>query len=90
MNRGKSLRQLAKELGVSASYLSQVRHGKCPPSERLLSMLSENEVNSALGRTSNPLMGTSSVHGGFDTHSLPPETRVNQFLPPFAQRRPFR
>jgi len=25
-------------------------------------------------------MGTSSVHGGFDTHSLPPEPRVNQKL----------
>jgi lambda repressor-like predicted transcriptional regulator len=35
----KSLRQLARELGVSASYLSQVRHGKCPPSKRLLHML---------------------------------------------------
>ncbi len=31
----KSLRQLAKELGVSASYLSQVSHGKRPPSEKL-------------------------------------------------------
>ncbi len=32
----KSLRQLAKEMGVSASYLSQVKNGKRPPSERLL------------------------------------------------------
>ena len=36
----KSLRQLAKELGVSASYLSQVRNGKRPASHKVLSMLS--------------------------------------------------
>ena len=33
----KSLRQIAKELGVSASYLSQVRHGKSPASQKVLS-----------------------------------------------------
>ena len=33
----KSLRQLAKELGVSPSYLSQVKNGKRPPSKKLLS-----------------------------------------------------
>ena len=33
----KSLRQIAKELGVSASYLSQVRHGKRPASQKVLS-----------------------------------------------------
>ena len=33
----KSLRQLAKELGVSASYLSQVKNGKRHASDRLLS-----------------------------------------------------
>jgi len=33
----RSLRQLAKELGVSASYLSQVRHGKRPASGKVLS-----------------------------------------------------
>jgi transcriptional regulator with XRE-family HTH domain len=32
-----SLRQLAKEIGVSASYLSQVKNGKRPPSQKLLS-----------------------------------------------------
>ena len=35
----KSLRQLARELGVSASYLSQVRNGKKKPSKNLLSKL---------------------------------------------------
>ena len=33
----KSLRQLAKEMGITASYLSQVKHGKRPPSDKLLS-----------------------------------------------------
>lgn len=35
----KSLRQLAGELGVSASYLSQVAHGKKRLSERLHKVL---------------------------------------------------
>ena len=38
----KSLRQLAKELGVSASYLSQVRHGKRPASQKVLSKMLSN------------------------------------------------
>ena len=37
MKQKPSLRQLAKELGVSASYLSQVMNGKRPPSDKLLS-----------------------------------------------------
>ena len=40
--RRKSLRQLAKELGVSASYLSQVKNGKRPPTEKVLSKLLSN------------------------------------------------
>ena len=35
----KSLRQLARELGVSHSYLSQVKHGKCPPSQKVVSKM---------------------------------------------------
>jgi len=35
MKKQKSLRQLAVELGVSHSYLSQVLHGKRPPSDRI-------------------------------------------------------
>ncbi len=34
-----SLRQLARELGVSASYLSQVKHGKRPASKKVLSKI---------------------------------------------------
>ena len=33
----KSLRQLARELGVSPSYLSQVKNGKRPASDKVLS-----------------------------------------------------
>ena len=35
----KSLRQLAKEVGVSHSYLSQVVHGKRPPSAKVVSKM---------------------------------------------------
>ncbi len=45
----KSLRQLARELGVSASYLSQVKNGKKKPSGRVLTKLltsvNHNEVD---------------------------------------------
>ena len=64
-----SLRQLAKELGVSHSYLSQVRNGKRPSSQKLVSMVSNFKANL---RTSNPLRGITSVSGGFDSHTLPP------------------
>ncbi len=33
--KGKSLREVARELGVSHSYLSQVIHGKRPASEKV-------------------------------------------------------
>ncbi len=38
----KSLRQLARELGVSVSYLSQVRNGKRPASQKVLSSVKQN------------------------------------------------
>jgi len=42
----KSLRQLARELGVSHSYLSQVRHGKRPASDKVVSkMVSNGKLN---------------------------------------------
>jgi transcriptional regulator with XRE-family HTH domain len=68
-NSPKSLRRLARELGVSASYLSQVKNGKCAASARLLNALSKIEAS---GETSNPLGGTTGVSGGFDSHALPP------------------
>ena len=41
-----SLRQLARELGVSASYLSQIRHGKRPASERIANSLNVKVLSS--------------------------------------------
>ena len=37
MKNKASLRQIAKQLGVGVSYLSQVKNGKRPPSQKLLS-----------------------------------------------------
>ena len=42
----KSLRQLAKELGVSHSYLSQVKHGKRQPSAKVVSKVVSNGKHS--------------------------------------------
>jgi hypothetical protein len=57
-----SLRQLATQLGVSASYLSQVKNGKRPPSQKLLS---------------NPLYKpTTQAH--FQSAALPPELPRHQ------------
>ncbi len=39
MKKQQSLRSLAKELGVSHSYLSQVRHGKRPASNKVVSKM---------------------------------------------------
>ena len=39
MKKQKSLRQLARELGVSHSYLSQVKHGKCRASQEVVSKM---------------------------------------------------
>jgi transcriptional regulator with XRE-family HTH domain len=63
MKQKKSLRQLAKELGVSPSYLSQVKHGKRPASQRVLSspdirMLSsvkQNRVDTPIATSYNNL-----------------------------------
>jgi len=54
MKKQKSLRQQARELGVSHSYLSQVLHGKRPPSDRIAQaldgkqMVSNTEANMGL------------------------------------------
>jgi len=54
MKKQKSLRQLAMELGVSHSYLSQVLHGKRPPSDKIAQalngkqMVSNTEANMGL------------------------------------------
>jgi transcriptional regulator with XRE-family HTH domain len=50
----KSLRQLARELGVSQSYLSQIKSGKRPPSEKVISKLNGKMI-SKLALTLPPL-----------------------------------
>ncbi|MFC1954863.1 helix-turn-helix domain-containing protein, partial [Chloroflexota bacterium] len=39
IEKTKSLRQLARELGVSPSYLSQVKNGKKKPSSKVLTRM---------------------------------------------------
>jgi transcriptional regulator with XRE-family HTH domain len=46
----KSLRQLAREIGVSHSYLSQVLNGKRPASEKIAYGLSREELLSVSGK----------------------------------------
>ena len=46
----KSLRQRAKELGVSASYLSQVKHGKRPASHKVLSFFTKSVKQAVVPR----------------------------------------
>ncbi len=62
----KSLRQLAKELGVSASYLSQVKHGKRPASDRLLIALNSQSVKQSV-KHSSLVQGERS---GYNKHPL--------------------
>ena len=73
----KSLRQLAKELGVSASYLSQVKSGKRPASDKLEKALGNLSVKQNVKQ--NVIMATNypcvaHAHGGVlelaDRHDL--------------------
>ncbi len=64
----KSLTRLAYELGVSVSYLSQVRSGKRPPSKWLAEALGKELLNSLKQNT-----------GGSVWESNPPKTLL---MPP--------
>ena len=64
----KSLRQLARELGVSASYLSQVKNGKKKASSKVLTKMltsvNHNEVDvRAYFRYNLDVLGNSLVVG---------------------------
>ena len=61
MQKQKSLRQLARELGVSAAYLSQVRNGRVKPSARLIELLSKHGENQRWARTENPRVISSTL-----------------------------
>ena len=66
----KSLRQLAQELGVSASYLSQVRHGKRPASAKLLNALAsiKQSVKQCVKHGAKQSYLSDSEPGGIRTH----------------------
>ena len=51
-NQQTSLRQVARDLGVSASYLSQVRNGKKKPSNDLLSKIGIKVLTKLVNTTS--------------------------------------
>lgn len=58
----KSLRQLAKELGVSASYLSQVNHGKKKASVKIAKMLTI--VNRSVNQTTESVAESTGTPDG--------------------------
>jgi transcriptional regulator with XRE-family HTH domain len=64
MKNKASLRQLAKQLGVSTSYLSQVKNGKRPPSQNLLSNPSFEMLSRVLSDE-----GVFTAEGGTRTHT---------------------
>ena len=57
----KSLRAIAKELGVTGSYLSQVKNGKCKLSSRII-LNANPEVLSKL----NKLLNSGVCYNSFD------------------------
>ena len=65
----KSLRQMARELGVSASYLSQVRHGKCPASNRIPSEVLSRVLSNQLPARFHEGKPLQSTEGGTRTHT---------------------
>ena len=64
----KSLRQVARELGVSASYLSQVMNGKRPASERVSKALCIQMLSKSVKQTVKQKLG------GSVWESNPPKT----------------
>jgi len=58
--------ELARQLGVSRTYITLLAQGKRKPSQQIADKLN------AISMTSNPLGGIYDVFGGFDSHALPP------------------
>jgi transcriptional regulator with XRE-family HTH domain len=97
-DRRKSLRQLAKELGVSASYISQVTHGKRPASGKLLRKVLSNSERGVLSKVLSisptpsvvrqNLIGYNQTTRGSAFHTLPSGVVAAQGnLDPLAQVR---
>ena len=58
-----SLRQLAKELGVSHFYLSQVRHGKRPTSDKVVSKVVSRIILTLILRITTIIVAGSVAQG---------------------------
>ena len=72
--------ELARRLGVSRTHVTLLVQGKRKLSKKLADRLddaladAEADKQHVYSRTSNPLGGTTSVFGGFDSHALPPDS----------------
>ena len=81
MNKRKSLRQIAKTLGVSPSYLSQVMNGKRPASEKVCLTLTHemlSNFNGDLLNTNHVQLGNRLAVG---QRTLDPPGKVRILLP---------
>ena len=81
MKKRKSLRQIAKGLGVSPSYLSQVMNGKRPASEKVCLTLTHEMLsnhNGNLLNTDTRSLGNSLAVG---QRTLDPPGKVRILLP---------
>ncbi len=54
----KSLRQIAREIGVSESYLSQVIHGKRPASQKVISKLDTGMISNLKHKDGGSVWGS--------------------------------
>ena len=77
----KSLTQLSRELGVSVSYLSQVRHGKRQLSERVAKALCHMQQNDIklinIAKQLNDLSNFSTISGGVTSAVRHPDAGIN-------------
>jgi transcriptional regulator with XRE-family HTH domain len=84
MKKQKSLRQLAMELGVSHSYLSQVLHGKRPASEKVAQALNGkrmvSNIEANMGLKIRFLQGSV---GSSPSLGSKPTLELSGILPPF-------
>jgi transcriptional regulator with XRE-family HTH domain len=95
ISKKKSLRQLARELGVSASYLSQVTNGKRPASVKLKGIL-DNYLQSVKQNVKQNPVKNGNILGTFtfggvselaDEHDLGScAARLGGSSPPFPTR----
>ena len=86
----KSLRQIASEIGVSESYLSQITHGKRPASHKVISSLNTKMISNLISNNVklHECRGPESNwgHADFQSAALPTElprrADILDFSPP--------